>query len=231
MSPQSECVDTAKEMVKEVMLEKEELVEHLNAMHQRIEEEKDLVVKALLKVECTDEKHRSIDALSKVVASLQRVLEEEDMIGGKRGDPARQHSDRAAPAPLCEPATCPPREQPARLDILSRTTTADLAHDPDGPLQNRPSSGSLLDRETTSSPSSNTATALARSLTEPTRSWRGASTELARSLSESSKQLPKQVRRTLAKRARRVSSSVLRTIGWSPAFPERFGTRSWDYSV
>ena len=80
MSLQSECVETAQEMVEEVMLEKNELVEHLNAMHQRIEGEKDLAVKALLKVECMDEKYRSIEALSKVVASLQRVLEEEEMI-------------------------------------------------------------------------------------------------------------------------------------------------------
>jgi len=214
MSLQSECVETAQEMVEEVMLEKKELVEHLNAMHQRIEGEKDLAVKALLKVECMDEKYRSIEALSKVVASLQRVLEEEEMIppgSGKRGDLARQNSDSAAPAPLCEHATWPLREHPARLGRDARAASEPL--------------------HISTSPSSNKAAALARSLSEPTRSWRRASTELARSLSESSKQLPTQVRRTLAKRARRVSSSVLRTIGWSPAFPERFGTRPWDYSV
>ncbi|KAJ1473629.1 hypothetical protein T484DRAFT_1972527 [Baffinella frigidus] len=80
MSPTpNECVETVKEVMAEVMLEKDALVVRLNAMNERIEDEKDLVAKVRIKVEWAEEKERSIAALNTVVASLQRALEEDDM--------------------------------------------------------------------------------------------------------------------------------------------------------
>jgi hypothetical protein len=78
MSPQHECVETVKEMAVEVMREKNALVGRLNAMHQRIVEEEDPVTKVRRKVEWAAEKERSVEALTTIVASLQRVLKEKD---------------------------------------------------------------------------------------------------------------------------------------------------------
>jgi hypothetical protein len=75
MAPQNECVERVKEMVAEVTREKADLVQRLNAMHQRIEQETDTVTKVLRKVEWMEEKERSVEALNKIVASLQLVLD------------------------------------------------------------------------------------------------------------------------------------------------------------
>ena len=53
------------------------------------------MAKALLEVEYIEEKQRSIEALSKVVASLRRVLEEEEMVG-KMVPAARKDSSAAS---------------------------------------------------------------------------------------------------------------------------------------
>ena len=78
MSPENRCVETVKEMMAEVMREKNALVGRLNAMHQRIADEEDLVTKVRRKVEWAADRDRSVEALNKIVASLQRALEEED---------------------------------------------------------------------------------------------------------------------------------------------------------
>ena len=78
MSPQHQCMATVKEMTAEVMRETNALVGRLNAMHQGIVEEEDPVTKVRRKVEWTAEKERSVEALNRIVASLQRVLEKQD---------------------------------------------------------------------------------------------------------------------------------------------------------
>ena len=71
-------MDSVKEMVVEVICEKNALVGRLNAMHQQIAEEEDPVTKVRRKVEWTAEKERSVEALNQIVASLRRALVEED---------------------------------------------------------------------------------------------------------------------------------------------------------
>ena len=78
MSPQSECVETIKEIMAEVVHEKNALVGRLNAMHQEIAKEEDPVTKMRRKVEWATEKERSVEALNRIVASLQRVLKKQD---------------------------------------------------------------------------------------------------------------------------------------------------------
>ena len=78
MCPQTECVATVKEVTAEVMRENNALVERLNAMNQRITEEEDPVTKVRRKVEWAAERDRSVEALNKIVASLQNALDEED---------------------------------------------------------------------------------------------------------------------------------------------------------
>jgi len=71
-------MESVKEMVVEVICEKNALVGRLNAMHQQIAEEKDPVTKVRRKVEWTAEKERSVEALNQIVASLRRALVEEE---------------------------------------------------------------------------------------------------------------------------------------------------------
>ena len=78
MPPPNECVETVKKMIPEVMREKNALVGRLNATHQRIAEEEDPVTKVRRKVEWVADRDRSVEALTTIVASLQRALEEED---------------------------------------------------------------------------------------------------------------------------------------------------------
>ena len=89
MSPQNECVETVKVMVAEVMHEKNALVERLNAMHQGIVEEDDPVTKVRRKVEWAAEKDSSVEALNRIVASLQRVLEKQDRVAAEMAPAAR----------------------------------------------------------------------------------------------------------------------------------------------
>jgi bacterioferritin (cytochrome b1) len=65
---QDDSVETIKGLMTELLREKNGLVERLNAMQVRIEEEDDLVTKVLLKVEWMAEKERHVDLLNKVLS-------------------------------------------------------------------------------------------------------------------------------------------------------------------
>jgi len=78
MSSQNERLEAVKERMAEVMHEKNALVGRLNAMHQEIADEEDPVTKVRRKVEWAAEKERSVEALNRIVASLQRALEKQD---------------------------------------------------------------------------------------------------------------------------------------------------------
>ncbi|KAJ1478077.1 hypothetical protein T484DRAFT_1749738 [Baffinella frigidus] len=90
MPPQRESLETVKGMLAEVTFEKAELVERLNAMNQRIEEETSLPRKVVLQGQWMREKERSLYLLNKMVASLQGLLEGD--LGGEltytHGSPA-----------------------------------------------------------------------------------------------------------------------------------------------
>ncbi|KAJ1472757.1 hypothetical protein T484DRAFT_3647099 [Baffinella frigidus] len=78
---QDESVESVKELMAELYREKNALVVRLNAMQERIEHEKDVHTKLLLKIEWMEEKERSVELLKRVLASLQGVLEEDDLSG------------------------------------------------------------------------------------------------------------------------------------------------------
>ena len=63
---QDECVAMVKEMMVKLWREKIGLVERLNAIHDQIEQETDLLSKVLLKVEWMAEKQRSVEPMQKV---------------------------------------------------------------------------------------------------------------------------------------------------------------------
>ena len=65
---QDDSVETIKGLMAELLREKNGLVERLNAMQVRIEEEDDLVAKVLLKVEWMAEKERHVDLLNEVLS-------------------------------------------------------------------------------------------------------------------------------------------------------------------
>ena len=126
MSPQNQSVVTVKEMTAEVMREKNALVGRLNAMHQLIAEEQDLVIKVRRKVEWAAEKERSVEALNKIVASLRSALDEEERsthgsfcsrAGSAASRPHRAWKEyRSSSAPPLTLATWPQFRLPARLD-------------------------------------------------------------------------------------------------------------------
>jgi hypothetical protein len=72
---QDEGVETVKALIAELCLEKDRLVERLNAMHERIEEERNLATKVLLKVEWMEEKERSLELLHKVHSLSQALFQ------------------------------------------------------------------------------------------------------------------------------------------------------------
>ena len=72
---QDEGVETVKALMAELRLEKDRLVERLNTMHERIEEENNLVTKVLLKVEWMEEKERSLELLNKVHSLSQSLVQ------------------------------------------------------------------------------------------------------------------------------------------------------------
>ena len=72
---QDEGVETVKMLMAELCLEKDGLVARLNAMHERIEEEDNLVTKVLLKVQWMEEKERSVELLNKVHSLSQALFQ------------------------------------------------------------------------------------------------------------------------------------------------------------
>ncbi|KAJ1479793.1 hypothetical protein T484DRAFT_1958003 [Baffinella frigidus] len=270
MSCQHEYVNTVKEMMAEVMREKKELVERLNEMHQGIEEEEDLLTKVLRKVEWMEEKERSVEALNRIVASLQDVLEEEDMNGemapaGRRGGRSASQDGHDSTASREDSDTAASRHPRAFSQSFNTRASALHCTQPDFELTLAKYQSDLGRTESTAANFIHAASEQAGAaeprhkadrassapplrkfatwplLEHPARcdkadsgdtastSASNKATELVRSLSASSKQLPRQVRNSLAKNVRRVSSSVLRTIGWHSAL--QVAAPAWEYSV
>jgi len=230
MSHQNECVATVKEMMAEVMREKNALVGRLNAMHQEIAKEEDPVTKVRRKVEWAAEKERSIEALNKIVASLQHALDEEDI--STHGSTA--FSDLVSeirPPPSCSSASFAASRVARDQADLKMIVAAYISYEAGAaeprqqehraPAPLRKSGTWPLHRvparpggEPASTPSSSG---------HLTRAWS------LRSLSAGASQLPQQVRRSLKMRAMRFSASFLRKVGWDPAVQEN--QKDWDYSV
>jgi len=224
MSPQNECVETVKEMMAEVAREKNELVERLNAMHQRIAAEEDPVIKVRRKVEWAAEKERSVEALNKIVASLQRALEEGDISAHGSTASPRSSASIAASRPHGASSQSFTKEHASAVNRNQSTVAAHI--DPD-----------FSNERCSSAPLHTPATCHHRRLParldkddggEPACSPASKAADIFRSLSSAS-QLPQQVRKSVRNRARRFSEGFLRQVGWNPALQES----EWvcDYSV
>ena len=212
-SPQHECIDTVKEMTAEVMREKNALVRRLNAMHQQITEEKDPVTKVRRKVEWAAEKERSLEALNQIVASLRLALEEEDKT--THGSTASPPSSTTSAASRPHGASFPSYTN-THASSLDRSQTdfgmSVVANiDPDLGYEASQAAGPAELRRRAN-----------RCSSEPLRktaSWPPTSKAagVLRSLSSEASQLSEQVRKSLRNRARKVSASMLRSVGWNPA--------------
>ncbi|KAJ1479792.1 hypothetical protein T484DRAFT_1812879 [Baffinella frigidus] len=246
MHPQKECVDTVKEMMAEVIREKKELVERLNEMHQGIEEEEDLLTKVLRKVEWMEEKERSVEALNRIVASLQGVFEEEDMTGemapaGRGGSRSASQDGHDSTATREDSDTAASRDPGAFSQSFNTRASAVHRTQTDGERTERtvtnlthaasqeagPSDPPRLKANRASSTPPHAPAAEPRHKAD--RASSAPSAPATRPLSDSFEQLPRQLRQSFAKKLRRVSSSVLRTIGWNPAL--QVAAPAWDYSV
>ncbi|KAJ1470029.1 hypothetical protein T484DRAFT_1981017 [Baffinella frigidus] len=82
-----ESVGAVKEMLAELVREKELLVARLNDLHKHIEGDQNLTSRVLRQAEWMDEKDRTVARLSKVAASLWDLLED-DPRGGMAGEPS-----------------------------------------------------------------------------------------------------------------------------------------------
>ena len=215
-SPPHECIDTVKEMTAEVVREKNALVRRLNALQQKIAEEEDPVTKVRRKVEWTAEKERSVEALNKIVASLRRALEEED--GGTHGLTPSLRDCAISAASRLHGASFPSctNKYASSLDSnqedFDMTVVANI--DPDFSYEDSQGAGAVEPRNRAS-----------RCASEPlckTASWPSTSKAagVLRSLSSEASQLSEQVRKSLRNRARKVSASMLRSVGWDPALQE-----------
>ncbi|KAJ1473066.1 hypothetical protein T484DRAFT_1837778 [Baffinella frigidus] len=96
MCNEDEVVEMVKAMTAELFREQRELVERLNAMHERIEAESQPVSKVRRKVEWMEEKERSVEQLNTMIASLQGVLEADVATGEMAA--AADKTDTFAPA-------------------------------------------------------------------------------------------------------------------------------------
>jgi len=216
MPPQSECVETVKEMTAEVMCEKNALVGRLNAMHQQIAEEKDPVTKVRRKVEWTVEKERCVESLNKIVASLRRALEEQDIItDGSTATSLRSSATRAASCPHGASSPSYTNKHASYLDRnqadLGTTVAANI--DPDFGYEASQEAGAVEPRQRAN-----------RSSSEPLRKlapWPLSAADVLRSLSSEASQLSEQVHTSLRNRARKVSASMLRRVGWGQDLQER----------
>ncbi|KAJ1467801.1 hypothetical protein T484DRAFT_3630686 [Baffinella frigidus] len=72
-----ESVEAVKEMLAELVREKELLVARLNDLHKHIEGDQNLTSRVLRQAEWMDEKDRTVARLSKVAASLWDLLEDD----------------------------------------------------------------------------------------------------------------------------------------------------------
>ena len=219
MSPQHKCVETVKEMTAEVIREKNALVGRLNAMHQRIAEEEDPVTKMRRKVEWAAEKDRSVEALNKIVASLQSALDEED--GMAEMEPAdRSTHGSTASHKDSDSGNFSSTSSVASLSSSAFSQYLGSPSTPQRKLATRPLPltphrrlPALLDKdggEHISSPASKAAVFLT-------------------SLSREASLVPHQVRKSLKMRAQRFSASILERVGWNPVRQESEWV--WDFSV
>jgi len=229
MSPKNECVETVKEIMTEVMHEKNALVGRLNAMHQGIAEEDVLVIKVRRKIEWAAEKKRSVEALHRIVASLQRALDEEDRSTcGSAASSLRRSASFAAP--------CVVLGQADFEIILAANIDSDFSFEAGAaePRQMNYCSPAPL-RKTATWPYHRAPEHLGKETgggTASTPVSMPASSKAAghlRSLSSGAFQLPQQVRNSLKRRALRFSASVRRRVGWDPAV--QGNQWEWDYSV
>jgi uncharacterized protein YeeX (DUF496 family) len=215
-SPQHECIDTVKEMTAEVMREKNALVRRLNTMNQKIAEEEDPVTKVRRKVEWTAEKERSVEALNKIVASLRRAHEEED--GGTHGSNASLRDCAISAASRPHGALNPSytNKHASSLDNnqedFDMTVVANI--DPDFSYETSQGAGDVEPRNRVSRCASEP---LCKTASLPPTSKAAG---VLRSLSSEASQLSEQVRKFLRNRARKVSASMLRSVGWDPALQE-----------
>ena len=223
MSPLND-VETIKEVMDEVMREKNALVGRLNAMHQLIAEEEDPVAKVRRKVEWASTRDRSVDALKKIVASLQRALEEDES--------STHGSDTASPRSSASSASSPSFTNES-LDhnnqaVFERTATCD----PDSRYEAPQEAGAAAHRLPTrldkdaGGQGGEVFRPRAQSLGcvvqgSGLASWPASKAAgfLKRVSSEASL-LPHQFRKSVQKSARRFSSSMLRRVGWSPALQD-----------
>ena len=202
MCPEHNCVETVKEMMTEVVREKNELVERLNAMHRRIAAEEDPVTKVRRKVEWAAEKERSVEALDKIVASLQRALQEDDRSTNRSIDSLRSSTHITVS-----------RSHGAS----SRSFTKEHASSVDqGDFESTEGAADPRDRQY-------------RCSSAPLHTPASKASAILRSLSSGASQLPQQVRKSVRKRAQKFSASFLRKVGWCPALQQ--SERVWDYSI
>jgi len=227
-SGSNECVATVKEMMADAMRETNALVGRLNAMHAQIEEEEEPVTKVRRKVAWAAERDHSVEALSKIVASLQRALgEEERNTHGRSGSSASRRTSSAGWSPagaVTRSRYFSTSSTSTSLDELGRNSATSLA--------------GLDAPRTWKGYRSSTAPPLALAawphrrlppgspLAEAAPSPSSLSRMLRRISSEASL-FPQQVRRSLKKSACSFanvqwfrggfSASVLRRVGWNPS--------------
>ncbi|KAJ1483587.1 hypothetical protein T484DRAFT_1949586 [Baffinella frigidus] len=295
MSPQNECVATVKEMVAELMREKKDLVDRLNDMHQRIEEEKDLGIKVRRKIAWAEEKERSVEAMNKIVASLRGALEaeaedtiEEMAPAARKGDRSAINGGRSSHVSFASDGIASISAiRPSMASVQSfrnkhASSVTDFETDFELPLSNiyrtqkrvlpsilsRRSSHEGSEEAGAAEPShkaadlrqeecepqpdrfrrshrqrSSSSPLLALTAADPRhREQRSSSAPLfvrpaslgsvaplLRSLSASALQIPRQVRKSVTKRVRTFSSSVLQRLGW---LPEMYQSEAvWEYSM
>ncbi|KAJ1478273.1 hypothetical protein T484DRAFT_1961509 [Baffinella frigidus] len=225
-------VETVKGMMAELFREKNELVQRLNGMQQRIELEKDPAKRVLRHAAWMEEKERTVKRLNTRVASLQGLLEAD----GKSGElaPAARTAGTGAmdelrweQGGLCrddahvEPPT--PTDQPA-----SDT-------EPDMYL----SMSALPDVDTTATTCSEASTTSSSPFLSARRpSFRVAAVPtsfdqpiLARRNSEPLG-IPQAMRKSLARTIHRISVRVLGTMFWNPSKVEKGDARQgWDVGL
>ena len=217
MSPQHECTETVKEIMAEVIREKNALVGRLDAMHQQIAEEEDPVTKVRRKVEWMAEKERSVEVLNKIVASLRCALEEEERtthrstassLRGSATSAASRPHGASSPSYTIKHTSSLDRTQADIGMIVAANIDPDLGYEASqgvGAVENRRRANHCSSEPL---PTTNT--------WPPTSKAAG----VLRSLSSEASQLSEQVCKSLRNRARKVSASMLRRVGWNPALQE-----------
>ena len=205
MSPQNECVETVKEVMEEVVREKNALVKRLNAMHQRIAEEEDPVTKVRRKIEWASTRDRSVDALNSIVASLQRVLKEEDI--STQGSTASRRSSAIGAASRLHRASSPSFTHASSLDRSSSARLPARLGKDDSGVDFKLRAQSLV------------SVFQGSGFREPASSASNAAV-FVRKVSSEASLLPQQVRKSVRNSARRILSSMRRRVGWSPALQD-----------